>query len=214
MVRKRGEMKRNTRHIVGAVMTVFIVFLWGCSPPTLTPVPRDGVILAFGDSLTYGTGASPGASYPEVLEHLVKRKVIRSGVPGETSAEGLARLQGVLETVRPDLVILCHGGNDLLRKMDTKKTVESIMTMIQMIRNSGSQVILIGVPRPGLLLSTAAFYKDIAESMKVPFEGTMMATVLSQGTLKSDYFHPNDRGYAHLAEAMARFLRKHKVIKD
>lgn len=207
-------MKRNVGTIFAVALTIFVIFLSGCSQSTSTPVPRDGVILAFGDSLTYGTGASQGASYPEVLERLVKRKVVSSGVPGETSAEGLARLEGVLDHVRPDLVILCHGGNDFLRKMDTKKTAENITAMIRMIRDNGSQVILVGVPRPGLLLSTADIYKDIAENMKIPFEGEILAAILSQGNLKADYIHPNDRGYAQLAEAMARFLRKQKIIRD
>jgi len=207
-------MKKKTGRTLGTVVAIFIVVLSSCSQSTLRPVPLNGVILAFGDSLTYGTGASPGASYPEVLEILVKRKVFNSGVPGETSAEGRDRLQGVLDKVRPDLVLLCHGGNDLLRKMDTIKTVENIMEMIRMIRDSGSQVVLIGIPRPGLLPSTADFYKDIARNMKVPFEGTIMAEILSQGNLKSDYIHPNDRGYARIAEAMARFLKKYKVVTD
>lgn len=207
-------MKKNAGYICAVALTIFFIFLSGCSQSTSTPVPRDGVILAFGDSLTYGTGGSPGASYPEVLERLVNRKVVRSGIPGETSAEGLARLEGVLDAVRPDLVILCHGGNDLLRKMDTNKTAGNIIHMIRMIRNSGSLVILIGVPRPGLLLSTTDFYKDIAEKMKVPFEGSILATILSQGNLKADYIHPNDRGYALLAETMAHYLKKNKMIKD
>ena len=207
-------MKKNACYICAVALTIFVIFLSACSQSTSASVPQDGVILAFGDSLTYGTGASPGASYPELLEILVRRKVFNSGVPGETSAEGRDRLQGVLDTVRPDLVLLCHGGNDLLRKMDTIKTVENIMAMIRMIRDSGSQVVLIGIPRPGLLPSTADFYKDIARNMKVPFEGTIMAEILSQGNLKSDYIHPNDRGYARIAEAMARFLKKYKVVTD
>jgi acyl-CoA thioesterase-1 len=205
-------MRKRAGRIVSVVIAICIGFLWACSQPKLTPVPIGGIILAFGDSLTYGTGAREGSTYPEVLERLVKRKVVRSGVPGETSAEGLARLPEVLDTVDPNLVILCHGGNDLLRKMDSEKTKENIAAMISMIRGHGSQVVLIGVPRPGLLLSTAEFYRDIAEDLDVPYEDTVIGKVLSQGNLKSDYIHPNDRGYARIAEVLAQFLKKHKGI--
>jgi lysophospholipase L1-like esterase len=63
----------------------------------LTPTDSRSTILAFGDSLTYGTGVAASQSYPTVLDGLVVAKVIRSGVPGEISANGLKRLEGELD---------------------------------------------------------------------------------------------------------------------
>lgn len=200
--------------IITISAAICVAFLWACSQPKLTPVPKGGVILAFGDSLTYGTGAHERSSYPEVLERLVKRKVVKSAVPGETSAEGLSRMPEVLDAVNPDLVILCHGGNDLLRKMDSEITKGNITAMIRAVRSRGGQVVLVGVPRPGLLVSTAEFYGEIAEAMGVPYEDSIIGKVLSQGNLKSDYIHPNDRGYAMIAETLAQFLKKHGGIVE
>jgi acyl-CoA thioesterase I len=165
-------------------------------------------MLAFGDSITAGVGARPGGSYPEILESLINRKVIRSGIPGETSGEGLVRLPGELATYKPKLVLLCLGGNDLLRKMDLGKTANNMRHMVKIIRDSGAEVVLIGVPAPGLVLSTARFYKKIAEDTGVPLEGSLLVDILGDSKLKADPIHPNGEGYRLLAQGIAALLRK------
>jgi acyl-CoA thioesterase-1 len=195
---------------LGAVYLFLFLFLFACTntQPTLSRLPDDAVILAFGDSLTSGVGAPPGSSYPEILESLIKRKVIKSGIPGETSGEGLVRLPGELALHKPRLVLLCLGGNDLLRRMDLEKTAGNVSRMVQMIRNSGAEVVIIGVPKPGLVLSTARFYKTISEDMRVPLEGSLLPDVLADSKLRADPIHPNAEGYHLLAQGIAAFLRK------
>jgi len=191
-----------------------LIFFAACSNSSLSlsPLPDDAVILAFGDSLTSGVGAPPGFSYPEILQGLINRKVIKSGIPGETSGEGLVRLPNELATHRPKLVLLCLGGNDLLRKMDLEKTARNVSRMVQMIRNSGAEVVIIGVPKPGLVLSTARFYKTISEDLEVPLEGSLLPDILAESKLRSDPIHPNAEGYRFLAEGIAAFLRKSGAV--
>jgi acyl-CoA thioesterase-1 len=183
--------------------------LAGCgrARATLDPLPADAVILAFGDSLTYGTGAGNGQSYPAQLERLVGRKVVAAGVPGEVTASGLARLPAVLEQVQPKLVILCHGGNDLLRRHSEAQAAENIRAMIRLVRGHGAGVVLIGVPKPGLFPSTADFYGDIATEFATPYEEDIIKKVLTDNALKSDPIHPNSQGYARIAEALAGLLK-------
>ena len=102
-----------------------ILLLQACGETLLTPVPEQGVILAFGDSITYGTGARDYQSYPAVLAERTGRRVVNAGVPGEETDRGLRRLPGLLDRHRPALLILCHGGNDILRKRDPTRTAEN-----------------------------------------------------------------------------------------
>jgi lysophospholipase L1-like esterase len=176
--------------------------------PRLTELSPNAVVLAFGDSLTYGTGALPEQSYPAVLQKLISRTVINAGVPGETTAEGLARLPQFLDRYRPSLVLLCLGANDMLRGQDEGVAAENLKEMIRMIERSGAQVVLIGVPRPNLLVTTPEFYSQIAQEFSLPYMENAMRDVLKKNSLKSDFIHPNAKGYRKLAEGFALFLRK------
>ena len=169
-------------------------------------------MLAFGDSLTFGTGANPSDSYPAALERAIKRKVVNAGVPGETSAQGRQRLAEVLEAVKPRLLILCHGGNDFLRRLDEAGAAENVRAMIRMARERGVGVVLIATPKPGLPPSIPVFYGEIAAEQRVPFEEGVIRTVLLDNRLKSDMVHPNGEGYARIAGAVEKVLRKAGAI--
>jgi lysophospholipase L1-like esterase len=176
--------------------------------PKLARLAPDAVVLAFGDSLTAGVGANPGESYPARLETLIGRKVMSSGVPGETSAAGLARLPAALDEAKPQLVILCEGGNDFLQKLDEAQAASNVRAMVRLAQSRGAQVVLIAVPKPGLLPSPADFYAAIAKELAVPNEENALKKILTDNSLKSDLVHPNAAGYARLAEAVAALLRK------
>ncbi len=164
--------------------------------------------MAFGDSLTAGYGAETGQDYPAVLAKLSGWQVINTGVPGELSAAGLARLPAVLEEHRPALVILCHGGNDILTDAAPGAIVANLEAMIRLCRAAGAEVLLVAVPQKGLSLRSAPFYAELAKRVGVPCEDEIVARVLSKGSLKSDYVHPNAEGYARIAAAVFADLRR------
>jgi lysophospholipase L1-like esterase len=190
------------------VLCLLTLWLAACEPSArLQPLPEDAAILAFGDSLTRGTGAAPGEDYPAVLERLVGLRVVNAGVPGEETDAALRRLPGELERHRPALVILVHGGNDFLRKRDPARIEAHLRAMIQAAHRHGAQVLLVAVPRPGLLIADHPVYARLASELGVPLLEGALAEILSQGGLKADPVHPNARGYARLAEALAARLR-------
>ena len=185
----------------------------GSGPPKLAELPADGVVLAFGDSLTHGTGARAEESYPAVLHSLIGRRVIRAGVPGEVTAEGLARLPGALRETDPDLLILIHGGNDLLRRRPREDTLANLRAMVRLAQNRGAAVVVIGVPDLGLILGrSAGFYEELAEELDLHYDGETLPAILIQPNLKSDAIHPNAQGYRKLAEAVAKLLRRSGAI--
>jgi lysophospholipase L1-like esterase len=173
----------------------------------LAPLAPDAVVLAFGDSITYGTGAAESESYPAQLERLIGRAVVRSGVPGEVSAQALARLPGVLEEHRPALLILCTGGNDFLRNLGKAQVEANVRRMIFLARERGAGVLLIGAPEKGLTVTPPAFYADLAKQFRIPYEGGVIGEILRNSELKSDPIHPNARGYRLIAERVAERLR-------
>jgi acyl-CoA thioesterase I len=210
-----GIARRVLGNVQGAAtLLLAAIAIAGCGAgaPKLSKLPADAVVLAFGDSLTFGTGAQPEASYPAVLEHLIGRKVWSAGVPGEVSAAGLERLPSALEYYRPRLLILCHGGNDFLRKLGDAQAAENLRGMIRLAKQKGIDVVLIAVPKPGLFPSPPDFYAEIAKEFGLPYETAALKSILRDNELKSDLAHPNARGYAKLAEAIAALLKKSGAV--
>ena len=180
----------------------------GEKPPPLPKLGAGDVVLAFGDSLTYGTGAGTEEAYPNVLAKLLSRTVVGAGVPGETTADGLDRLPAVLDEIRPRLMLLCMGGNDMLRKSDFASIESNLRAMVQLARARGIGVVLIGVPTPELFGGPPEFYGRLAKQLSLPLENKVMQEVLFDHGLKSDPIHPNAKGYRRIAEAIADLLRR------
>jgi acyl-CoA thioesterase I len=199
-----------------ALLPLLIVcLLASCSrdTPRLQPLAADAVILAFGDSLTYGSGVGDDNSYPAVLTRLSGHTVINAGIPGERSTQGLARLPGELDEYQPALLILCHGGNDMLRKQSMETMQANLEQMIQLAKGRGVQVILLGVPQPALFgLDSAKYYRLVADKMGIPLQESVIPEVLSDTRFKSDQIHPNAAGYEMMAEAVYRLLVKEGAL--
>jgi len=190
-----------------------LLWLSACDKtPQLMPLSQNATILAFGDSLTYGTGAAPADSYPAQLAQQLNKNVINAGLPGELSSAGLKRLPQLLEQHQPELVILCHGGNDLLRRQSQEALRDNLGRMIELMRQQGTQVVLVAVPAPGLLIEPPQLYTALAAEYGLPCQADILAALLTRPELKSDLVHLNAAGYAQLAEALVTLLQKAKAL--
>lgn len=202
---------RNSRILV---LNVLLLLLGACSSqPQLPKLSPDATILAFGDSLTYGSGAGRDEGYPEVLARLTGFEVINGGVPGELSGDGLKRLPALLDEHLPELLILCHGGNDMLHKENLDQTADNLRQMIRRAHERGVSVLMLAVPRPGLLLTPPDFYEEVTEEMKIPIDADLLSDLLANRSLKADTIHPNSKGYQKMAEAVFVLMQESGLIR-
>ena len=188
---------------------LLLVTLAGCGrdKKTAQPVPPGSTVLALGDSLTFGTGASAETSYPTVLAGLTGWNVVNAGVPGDTSAQALARLPALLAEHQPKLVIVSIGGNDFLRKLPESDTRTHVHAICKQSLDAGAQVLLVAVPRATVAaalgqMTDHALYAEVAKDLKIPLQREAWGEVLAQPDLRADAVHANARGYAQFARSV------------
>lgn len=188
---------------------LLLVTLAGCGrdKKTAQPVPPGSTVLALGDSLTFGTGASAETSYPTVLAGLTGWNVVNAGVSGDTSAQALARLPALLAEHQPKLVIVSIGGNDFLRKLPESDTRTHVHAICKQALAAGAQVLLVAVPRATVAaalgqMTDHALYAEVAKDLKIPLQREAWGEVLAQPDLRADAVHANARGYAQFARSV------------
>ena len=188
---------------------LLLVTLAGCGrdKKTAQPVPPGSTVLALGDSLTFGTGASAETSYPTVLAGLTGWNVVNAGVPGDTSAQALARLPALLAEHQPKLVIVSIGGNDFLRKLPESDTRTHVHAICKQSLDAGAQVLLVAVPRATVAaalgqMTDHALYAEVSKDLKIPLQREAWGEVLAQPDLRADAVHANARGYAQFARSV------------
>lgn len=191
--------------IVGAV--VLLVATWALWPTQWSNVKnrdsRGSTVIAFGDSLTAGYGASPGDEYPSRLAEMLGRDVINAGVSGDTTDGALSRLGRDVLTRDPRIVIVGLGGNDFLRGIPIAATEQNLREIIRRLQGAGAMVVLLGFRFPSLTSSYEAMYARVAEEEGCLFIPDLLDGILSDPGLRSDAIHPNARGYRLMAERVS-----------
>jgi acyl-CoA thioesterase I len=183
------------------------------------PLPPGAVVLAFGDSVTRGTGAGADEDFPARLAALTGWEVVNSGVPGDTSARAVSRIAEELAEWRPALVIIELGGNDFLQRRDVADVKNDLATLIASVRDANALPVLVGVPELSVLRAVTGRLKDSpiyaalgAEERVLVIDGAL-AAVLSDARLRADPIHPNADGYAVMAERIAEELARAGLLR-
>ena len=187
------------------VLLAFVLFA-GCRREIPNLDSPGTTIVAFGDSITAGYGAEgPGTTYPERLADRIGRPVINEGVPGDTTADALARIEPVLAH-DPWLVIVELGGNDLLRQTPIERVEANLTAIVERLLAARIAVVLVEIHGPFGGGRYADLFERLGEKYHVPVLEDALPDILSDPKLKSDEIHPNAAGYAKLAEAVSEEL--------
>ena len=208
----------SRRYFLGGLLAATMLAACGRKPVVGRKIAAGATVLALGDSLTFGTGATPETSYPTVLARLTGWNVVNAGIPGDTSAQALARLPALLQEHSPQLVLVGIGGNDFLRRMSETDTRANIRRICEQALAAGAQVMLIAVPAPSAAaviagsLSDHPLYQEIADSLRLPLHAKGWSTVLANAALRSDQIHANAQGYEAFANGLLSTARAAQLL--
>lgn len=197
---------RRITGVVAVVVALLVVRHVLRRPPVTNPQPLSSVVVCFGDSLTAGTGAAPGQSYPDHLARMISRDVINAGVPGDTTASALQRLQQDVLDRRPGYVCITLGGNDLKNGVPRDEAFANLDAIVRRIQAQGALVVVgaIDVPLFGRGFDDA--YEELAERHGALLIGNVYRGILGRPELMSDPIHPNGAGYEIMARRFADAL--------
>jgi len=162
-----------------------------------------GLLICFGDSLTYGTGAEEGMDYPSQLSKMVSKPVINAGIPGNTTAQALERLQGDVLSRSPGLVLITLGGNDLKNGVAKETAFRNLKTIVETIQDHGARVIIGGIKFPFRDRGFGRGYKELADQTGAILIPNILEGIMGNRKLMSDPIHPNADGYRIMSQ---RFL--------
>jgi lysophospholipase L1-like esterase len=133
-----------------------------------------------------------------VLSRKIARPIINEGKSGETSAQGLARINSILAH-DPDMVILLFGGNDVLQRVPLETTFENLRSIILTLQAHDITVVLLGVQGGALTDPFRKPFDELAKTYNLIYIPNVLHKVFTKEELMSDAVHPNDAGYAIIA---------------
>lgn len=169
-----------------------------------TPV-KEGPIVAFGDSLVEGVGSTDGTGFVALLSKAIGKPVVNLGKSGDTTESAILRVDSALQ-FKPEVVIVLLGGNDYLKRIPKVDTFKNLALIVDKFQENGAAVLVLGV-RGGALRDTYnKDFKNFARAHNTGFVSNVLDDIIGESALMSDGIHPNDAGYAIIAERVVKEL--------
>ncbi len=192
---------KNTLIAIALLLVGFVGYrLFFSGYEIRNPNPAGENIISFGDSLTYGTGARPGMSYPAQLSLKISLPVINAGVPGETTSGAQARLEEDVLSRSPKMVLITLGGNDLKNGLSKESAFENLKAIIERIHDEGALVVIGGIDVPLYGRGFGEAYEELARETGSVLIPNLFDGIMGHSELMSDLIHPNGRGYTIMAD--------------
>ncbi len=209
------------RYPLFAIIALWFLFFLssGCGKREVVNIGSKGEnIICFGDSITFGYGAEPQESYPSILAEISGLPVINAGIDGDTSAEGLERINKDVLSRNPVLVIIEFGGNDFLKKVPLEQTSDNIRKMIDSIHGQGAMAAVVDISAGLLLKDYRPLLHKIAKEKKAVFIPSILGGIITNPSMKSDFLHPNGDGYKVVAQKIYKEilipLKENKILRN
>jgi len=196
--------------IFSALVILFLYQRYHDHSAIRNPHPSGENIVCFGDSITYGTGAKQGMDYPSQLSGMISRPVINAGVPGDTTASALRRLEKDVLTHSPQIVLITLGGNDLKNGISKEAAFQNLKEIITSVQERGALVIVGGIDIPLWGKGFGDAYETLCDELGAVLIPNIFKGIMGNRKLMSDQIHPNASGYTIMArmfyEAMEPYL--------
>ena len=203
-------MTRTWRAVIIAIGAVVLGIAWfyGSAGSRASRPTAGEHIIAFGDSLVEGVGATAGRDFVSELSARLGVRIINAGRRGDTTALALARLEGAVLSRSPRVVIVLLGGNDFLQGVPPEKTFANLATIVGRIRGQGAAVVIVGV-KVGLLTDAyGSEYERLAREMSAAVVPDILDGIMGRPDRMSDALHPNNQGYEVIADRLEPIVRE------
>ena len=199
-------MNNRSLIIFGVILLLFLALFAFGPRRNIANYPSSGKdIIAFGDSLIQGKGSTGGRDFVSLLSNKIQRPIINLGHNGDTTYDGLERISS-LNDYNPKVVILLLGGNDYLKKISKEETEINLAKLIKNIQSRGAIVLLLGV-RGGLIQDNfKSMYKRLSKQYGTAYVDDVLSGLIWNTNYMSDAVHPNDAGYALIADKIYPIL--------
>jgi lysophospholipase L1-like esterase len=198
---------RSLAFSAAIVITTVVIWLFLARGPEPARPTAGERVIAFGDSLVEGVGASPGRDMVSILSRRIGASIVNAGRSGDTTGAALTRLDSAVLSRNPRVVIVLLGGNDMMRRVPRARMFDNLETIVTRIRARGAAVILVSV-EIGFGGADGRAFEALAERTSSALVRDILDGILGRQGLMSDGMHPNDAGYEIMADRIEPALRE------